>query len=76
MKCAVCGNEMVKKKFEIDLRIQERLYLMRNASYEECQSFGEKVISREKSKILYEKIQDKELVEQFVRIPVLDGTYA
>ena len=76
MKCAVCRNEMVEKKGEIDLRIQGRLYLVRNASYEECQFCGEKVISPEMSKILYKKIEDKEFVEQSVRIPVLDGTYA
>ena len=30
MKCAACYNEMVKKKGEVDLRIEGKLYLVRN----------------------------------------------
>jgi hypothetical protein len=33
MKCAVCRNEMVEKKGEIDLRIKGKLYLVTNVSY-------------------------------------------
>jgi YgiT-type zinc finger domain-containing protein len=44
MKCAVCRNEMVEKKGEIELRIKGKLYLVTNVSYEECQFCGEKVI--------------------------------
>ena len=29
MKCAACHNEMVQKKGEIDLRIEGKLYLVR-----------------------------------------------
>jgi YgiT-type zinc finger domain-containing protein len=74
-KCAVCRNEMIEKRGEMDLRIKGKLYLVRNVSYEECQFCGEKVISPELSKILYKKIQNKDFVEQSIRIPVLDGTY-
>ena len=76
MKCAVCRNEMMEKKGEIDLRMKGKLYLVTNVSYEECQFCGEKVISPELSRILYKKIQDRDFVEQSIRIPVLDGTYA
>ena len=75
MKCAACHNEMVKKKGEIDLRIEGKLYLVRNVSYEECPSCGEKVLSPEISEVLFEKIRNGEFVEETVRIPVLDGTY-
>jgi len=37
MKCAACHNEMVKKKGEVDLKIEGKLYLVRNVSYEEYQ---------------------------------------
>jgi YgiT-type zinc finger domain-containing protein len=74
-KCAVCRIEMIEKRGEMDLRIKGRLYSVTNVSYEECQFCGEKVISPELSKILYKKIQDKDFVEQSIRIPVLDGTY-
>ena len=75
MKCAACHNEMVKKKGEIDLRIEGRLYLVRNVLYEECPSCGEKVLSPETSEDLFEKIKNREFIEQTISIPVLDGTY-
>ena len=75
MKCAACPNEMVKKRGEIDLRIEGRLYLVRNVFYEECPSCGEKVLSPETSADLFEKIKNKEFIEQMINVPVLDGTY-
>jgi len=75
MKCAVCHNEMVKKRGEIDLRIQGTLYIVRNVSYEECMVCGERVLSPEVSQDLYGKIGRGEFVEETISIPVLDGTY-
>jgi YgiT-type zinc finger domain-containing protein len=75
MKCAACHREMVRKKGEIDLRIGGKLYLVRNVFFEECSSCGEKVLSPKISEILFEKIGNKEFVEQTIRVPVLDGTY-
>ena len=75
MRCAACHNEMSRKRGEIDLRIGGKLYLVRNVSYEECSSCGEKVLSPEISEILFEKIDNKEFVEQTISVPVLDGTY-
>ncbi len=75
MKCAACHDEMVKKKGEIDLRIEGRLYVVRNVFYEECLSCGEKVLSPEISQILFEKIKNKEFVEQMITVPVLDIPY-
>ncbi len=75
MKCAACHHEMVRKKGEIDFRVGGKLYLVRNVFYEECSSCGEKVLSPEISEILFEKIDNKEFVEQTISVPVLDGTY-
>ena len=75
MKCAACHHEMVTKRGEIDLRIAGVLYLVRNVSYEECPSCGEKVISPDIAKILYQKIKNEEFVKKMINIPVLDGTY-
>jgi YgiT-type zinc finger domain-containing protein len=36
---------MCEKVGEIDLRIEGRLYLVRNVSYEECPFCGEKVLT-------------------------------
>lgn len=75
MKCAACNHEMVKKKSEIDIRIRGKLYLARNVVYEECSVCGEKVLSPHVSQSLFEKIKNKEFIEEVVKIPVLDGTY-
>ena len=75
MKCAACHHEMARKRGEIDLRIGGKLYLVRNVFYEECSSCGEKVLSPEISEILFEKIKNKEFVEQMINVPILDGTY-
>jgi YgiT-type zinc finger domain-containing protein len=75
MKCAACHNEMVQKKGEIDLRIEGKLYLARNVSYEECPVCGEKVLSPKVSQGLFEKIKNRRFVEETIKIPVLDGTY-
>ena len=76
MKCAVCQNQMCEKVGEIDLRIEGRLYLVRNVSYEECPFCGEKVLTPKVARVLYNKVQKKEFVEQTLRIPVVDRTYA
>jgi YgiT-type zinc finger domain-containing protein len=66
---------MVKKRGEIDLRIGGKLYLVRNVSYKECPACGEKILSPQVSQDLFEKIKNREFVEENVKIPVLDGTY-
>ena len=76
MKCAVCQNQMCEKVGEIDLRIEGRLYLFKNVSYEECPFCGEKVLMPDVAKVLYNKVQKKEYIEQTLCIPVVDGTYA
>ena len=75
MKCAACHQEMVKKKGEIDLRLNGELYIVRNVLYEECPSCGERVVSPKVCKSLFKKIKNREFVEETIKIPVLDGTY-
>ena len=75
MKCAACRNTMVTRRGEIDLRINGKLYLVRNVAYEECQACGEKVLSPRVSQALFEKIRKGDFIEATLTIPVLDGTY-
>ena len=72
MKCATCHHEMARKMGEIDLRVGGKLYLVRNVFYEECSSCGEKVLSPKISQELFQKIKNREFVEETVKIPVLD----
>lgn len=73
MRCAVCHGEMVEKRGEIDLRINGKLYIVRNVLYEECSSCGERVLTPQVSQALYEKIKHGEYVEETFKIPVLEG---
>jgi YgiT-type zinc finger domain-containing protein len=66
---------MVKRRGEIDLRIEGKLYLVRNVAFEECPSCGEKVISPEVARVLFERISNHEFVEETLKVPVLEGTY-
>ena len=75
MKCAACHNAMLKTKGEIDLRIEGKLYLVRNVYYEECSACGEKVLSPEVRQDVFEKIKNKKFVKETLKIPELDGTY-
>jgi len=66
---------MTKKTGEIDLRIEGELFLARNVPYQECISCGERVFTPEVSQHLFDKIRNREFVEENVKISVLDGTY-
>ena len=75
MKCAACHDELVEKRGEIDLRIHGKLYIVKNVSYEECPSCGEKVLSPEIGDLLLKKIKRKDFAEEVITVPILDGTY-
>ena len=75
MKCAACHNEMIKKKGEIDLRVDGKLYIVRNLEYEECPVCGEKVLSANASEDLFQKVKKGQFQEETIKVPVLDGTY-
>lgn len=75
MKCVACHHEMEGKKGEIALRINGKLFLIRNVLFEEYNSCGEKVLSPEIREILFEKIKNREFVEQMISVPVLDEVY-
>ena len=75
MKCAACHNKMIKKKGEVDLRVDGKLYIVRNLEYEECPVCGEKVLSPSVSEFLYQKVKKGQFREETVKVPVLDGTY-
>lgn len=57
LKCAVCHHSMVKKTGEIDLRIEGKLYIVRNVFYEECLFCGERVLSPEVLKVSSRKLK-------------------
>ena len=66
---------MTRRRGEMDLRIKGKLYLVRNVAFEECPACGEKVISPEVARVLFERISNQEFVEKSIKVPVLEGTY-
>ena len=66
---------MMRKKGEIDFRVEGKLYLARNVVYQECMSCGEKFLSPEVSQKLFDKIKNRDFVEEKVMLPILEGTY-
>ena len=75
MKCAVCHHEMFEKRGEIDLRIEGQLYIARKVAYDQCPACGERVLSPEVAQDLFDRIRNKEFIEETFTIPVLEGTY-
>jgi YgiT-type zinc finger domain-containing protein len=65
---------MVEKRGEIDVRVNGKLFIVRNVFYEECLSCGERVLTPHVSQVLYEKIKHGEYIEETLKVPVLEGT--
>ena len=74
MKCSACHMEMCNKTGEIDLRVNSRLFIIRNISYEECTACGEKILGAKAAQHVYDDIKNRKFTEETIKIPVLDGT--
>ncbi len=72
MKCAACGETMLNKKGELDLRVNEKLYIVSNASFEECPKCGERVIAPSVSEEIFSLISSKHYSEKETKIPVVE----
>ena len=72
MKCAACEQEMGEKTGELDLRIQDKLYLIRNVKFEECQNCGEKVIAPVISEEIFKMIKSHRYKLKTIDLPVVE----
>ena len=70
--CAACHNPMVKKSGIIDLRISGKLYVVKNVTYDACEFCGEKAVSPDVSRKIYENIKNREYIEEMISVPILD----
>ncbi len=71
-QCAACHAAMEDKIGSIDLRVSGVLYFIRNVSYAECDVCSKRTISPEVSQLLFEKIKNKQYVEEVIKVFVLD----
>lgn len=72
MICVACRGKMEKKNADIDLRINGKLYIVHNVTFEECLNCGERVIDPKTSEMIYERIHHKQYIKERVEIPTLD----
>ena len=75
MRCPACGETLIRKKGEIDLRINDKLHMVRNVTFESCPGCGERALAPNVSQYIFEKIQTKEYEEDTTKVPVFNGTY-
>ena len=72
MKCAACEQDMVKKVAELDLRVNNKLHLVRNVELEECENCGERVIDPAVSERIFDMINARKYHLKAVDLPVLE----
>jgi YgiT-type zinc finger domain-containing protein len=72
MKCAACEQEMVERTTELDLRVENKLYLVSNVKLEECQNCGERLIEPTISEEIFNMIKSHKYKLKTVDLPVLE----
>ena len=72
MKCAACEQEMVKKITELDLRVNNKLYLVNNVKLDECNNCGEQVIEPEISEKIFNMIKSNSYNVKTVDLPIVE----
>jgi len=72
MKCAACEQEMIERTTELDLRVENKLYLVKNAKLEECQNCGEKVIAPAISEEIFTMIKSHKYKLKTMDLPVVE----
>ncbi|MDR4496842.1 MAG: YgiT-type zinc finger protein [Candidatus Scalindua sp.] len=72
MKCAACEQEMIERITELDLRIENKLYIVNNVKLEECQNCGEKVINPAISEEIFNMIKSHKYKLKTLSLPVVE----
>lgn len=72
MKCAACEQKMVERITELDLRINDKLYLVNNVKLEECRNCGERVVNPETSEKIFYMIKSNRYNIKPVELPVVE----
>ncbi|MCK4307829.1 YgiT-type zinc finger protein [candidate division WOR-3 bacterium] len=71
MKCLYCGDKMEFKNTNIELCIENDIYVVKNVPAYVCERCGEKVIGQEVASRIYELISKKE-AEAHIQVPVFE----
>ncbi|WP_045211871.1 YgiT-type zinc finger protein [Desulfonatronovibrio magnus] len=76
MKCIACHEQMESRTGEIELRINGRLFLVENVTYQQCLSCGERVLNPETSQEIFHKVRSKQYTQKHVLLPVVQSEVA
>jgi len=71
MKCAVCNGKMSKKKTQLEMTVKGVLYILEKVPYEECRDCGEKVLSPDISRWIFDQINKKHYYKKSVELPFI-----
>ena len=66
------GGRLVERTIELDLRVENILYLVNNVRLEECQNCGEKVIAPAISEEIYNMIKSHKYKLKTMDLPVVE----
>lgn len=72
MKCASCEQQMVEKISELDLRVNNKLYIVNNVKLEECNNCGEQVIDPIISEEIFNMIKSNSYKVKTLNLPVVE----
>lgn len=72
MKCASCGETMKEKKGELDVRVNDKLFIVSSAEFEECPNCGERVVPPDVSEKIFTLIRTNNYSEKETKIPVVE----
>ncbi len=73
MKCLACHEQMETRIGEIELRLNDQLFLVENVSYQICLSCGERVLDPEVSQKIFNKVTSRQYTDKHMVLPVIQG---
>ena len=72
MNCSACHGKMINKTGDLNLRVKNELYIIRNVPFVEFANCGEGVDSPETSEAIYKRIHSQKYVREKVEISTFD----
>lgn len=72
MKCAACEQEMAERVTVLDLRVDDKLYLVNKVRLEECKNCGERVVEPEISEKIFDMIKSHRYHMKTLDLPVIE----
>ncbi len=72
----MCYGKMESRNGKIELRVNGRLFLVVNVSYQQCESCGERILAPEISQAVFRKVQSRQYTQKQIVTPVIQEHFA